>query len=102
LRIGSQKLLQSRITEIAVWVVDDLATSAKSAGIHACPPGMNTDPELTFFRVIDRTIAIQPFDPNILGLAETRIFPMHQMFLEKINPFTELSCVLLAFDWRHD
>jgi hypothetical protein len=63
---------------------------------------MNTDPELTFCRVIDRIIAIQPFDPNILGLAETRIFPMHQVFSEKINPFTELSCVLLAFDWRHD
>ena len=63
---------------------------------------MNTDAELTFFRVIDCAIAIQPFDPNILGLAETRIFPMHHVFLEKINPFTELSCVLLAFDWRHD
>ena len=50
--------------EISVWILDDLTTGTKSARIHARPSGMNTDPELTFFRMIDRAVMIQPLDPQ--------------------------------------
>src|SRR6476620_2867150 len=95
------EITPGRISKISVRILNDLTTGTKPARFHTRPSGMNTDPEVTFLRMIDRAVMIQPLDPHILGLAQATIFPVHQVLFEKINAVAELSCVLYALDRRH-